>query len=42
LGKWKNATSEKARTVLGWSPRSREECVVATAESLLQLGLVKR
>jgi nucleoside-diphosphate-sugar epimerase len=42
LGKWKNATSEKARTVLGWSPRSRAECVVATAESLLQLGLVKR
>ena len=41
LGKWKNATSEKARRVLGWSPRSSEDAVVATAESLLQLGLLK-
>jgi dihydroflavonol-4-reductase len=42
LGKHKNATSEKARRVLGWSPRSREDAVVATAESLIKLGLVKR
>jgi len=42
LGKWKNATSEKAQRVLGWTPRSREESVVATAESLVELGLVKR
>jgi dihydroflavonol-4-reductase len=41
LGKWKNATSEKARRVLGWSPRSNEEAIVATAESLLRLGLLK-
>jgi len=41
LGKRKNATNQKARRVLGWSPRSREESVVATAESLLRLGLVK-
>lgn len=41
LGKWKNASSERARTVLGWSPRSREDAVVATAESLVRLGLVK-
>jgi len=41
LGKWKNATSEKAQKVLGWSPRSREESVVATAESLVKSGLVK-
>jgi len=39
LGKWKNATSEKAHRVLGWSPRSREDSVVATAESLVRLGL---
>ena len=37
LGKWKNATSEKAQRVLGWLPRSREESVMATAESLLRL-----
>jgi nucleoside-diphosphate-sugar epimerase len=41
LGKWKNATNEKARQVLGWSPRSSEEAVVATAESLVRLGLLK-
>lgn len=41
LGKWKNATSEKAQRVLGWSPRSREDSVVATGESLVRLGLVK-
>jgi nucleoside-diphosphate-sugar epimerase len=41
LGKWKNATSEKAQKVLGWQPRSREESVVATAESLVRLGLVE-
>jgi nucleoside-diphosphate-sugar epimerase len=41
LGKWKNATSEKAKKVLGWSPRSREDSVVTTAESLVRLGLVK-
>ena len=42
LGKVKNATGAKARRVLGWSPRSREEALLATAESLAALGLVKR
>lgn len=41
LGKVRNATSEKSRRVLGWSPRSAEDAVVATAESLLRLGVVK-
>jgi nucleoside-diphosphate-sugar epimerase len=41
LGKKKNATSEKARRVLAWSPRSNEEAVVATGESLVHLGLLK-
>jgi dihydroflavonol-4-reductase len=41
LGVIRNATSEKARRVLGWSPRSNEDAVVATAESLLRFGLVK-
>ncbi len=40
LGKHKNATSEKAKRVLEWSPRPVEEAIVATAESLLKLGLV--
>jgi nucleoside-diphosphate-sugar epimerase len=41
LGKRKNASSEKARRVLGWAPRSNEECIVATAESLVRLGVLK-
>jgi dihydroflavonol-4-reductase len=41
LGKKKNATGEKARRLLGWSPRSPEEAIVAAAESLVRLGLVR-
>jgi dihydroflavonol-4-reductase len=41
LGKAKNATSEKARRMLGWAPRSSEDSIVATAESLVHLGLLK-
>jgi nucleoside-diphosphate-sugar epimerase len=41
LGKRKNATNEKAKRVLGWAPRSNEESLVATAESLVRLGLLK-
>ena len=42
LGKYKNATGEKAIRMLGWSPRSREDAIVATAESLMRLGLLKK
>lgn len=41
LGKIKNGTNEKARTVLGWQPRSNEEAIIATAESLMRLGLLR-
>jgi nucleoside-diphosphate-sugar epimerase len=37
LGKVKQASNDKARRVLGWSPRSNEEAIVATGESLLRL-----
>ena len=40
-GKTKNATNAKARRLLGWTPRSNEESIVTTAESLVRLGLVK-
>ena len=40
LGKQKNGSNEKARRVLGWAPRSNEEAIVATAESLLRFGLL--
>ena len=40
LGKVKNGTNEKARRLLGWTPRSSEEALVATAESLQHFGLL--
>jgi nucleoside-diphosphate-sugar epimerase len=40
LGVRKQGTNEKARRVLGWAPRSDRETVIATAESLLALGIV--
>ena len=42
LGKKKNwDESAKAQQLLGWTPRSAEDAVVATAESLARLGLLK-
>ena len=41
LGKSKNATSAKAKSLLGWTPRSREDALAASAESLLRLGMLK-
>ncbi len=42
LSKQKNASHEKAKRVLGWTPRSNEEAIVGTGESLVRLGLVKK
>jgi len=42
LGKLKNGTNEKAKRLLGWAPRAPEEAIVATAQSLLDLGLLKK
>jgi dihydroflavonol-4-reductase len=41
LGKIRRSSAEKARRLLGWTSRSNEEIIVATAESLLRLGLVR-
>jgi nucleoside-diphosphate-sugar epimerase len=41
LGKPKNASNDKARRMLGWAPRSPEDALVATAQSLAGLGLLK-
>lgn len=38
LGKNKNASNQKAKTVLGWNPRTNEEAILATAESLYKFG----
>jgi dihydroflavonol-4-reductase len=41
VGRYKRTTSEKAKRMLGWAPRPEGEALVATAESLIRLGLVK-
>ena len=40
LGVIRKASDEKAKNVLNWNPRSNEEAIIATAESLLQLKIV--
>ncbi len=40
LGNVKNASSNKAKSVLGWSPLSNEEAIFATADSLIKLGIL--
>ena len=42
LGKLMNTTNEKAVRLLGWQPRSTEEAIVATAESLVRLNLLNK
>lgn len=41
LGRIKNASNEKARTLLGWSPRTNEEAIMAAVESLARFGAIK-
>jgi dihydroflavonol-4-reductase len=41
VGKQKSISNEKARRVLGWTSRSNEESIVATAASLQRLSLLK-
>lgn len=40
LGNHRDVSNAKAKTMLGWAPRSNEELVEATATSLVGLGLV--
>ncbi|MFD5624906.1 SDR family oxidoreductase [Streptomyces sp. NPDC127072] len=42
LGYAKRTSNEKARRVLGWTPRDPEEAVIAAAESLVKKGLIAR
>lgn len=42
LGNRKNVSNEKAKRVLDWVPRSNEEAITASGESLARLGLLKK
>lgn len=41
LNKSKSASNRKAKDTLGWQPRSPDEALKASAESLFQFGLAK-
>lgn len=41
IGRRMNANHDKAARLLGWTPRSPEEAILATANSLLEQGIVK-
>ncbi|CAN5500047.1 aldehyde reductase [soil metagenome] len=41
LGVKRTATHEKATRMLGWSPLTNEECIIASGQSLIDLGLLK-
>ncbi len=40
LGNHRDVSNAKAKEMLGWAPRSNEELIVATAKSLIDLGLI--
>ncbi|MGW1564165.1 SDR family oxidoreductase [Streptomyces sp. NPDC002144] len=40
LGKVRHVSNDKARAVLNWNPRTSDDAVAATAESLLEHGLL--
>ncbi|CAK3866615.1 aldehyde reductase [Lecanosticta acicola] len=42
LGVVVKASNEKAKTQLGWSPRSQEDAIVASGKSLIECGVVKK
>lgn len=41
LGRYRTTSNEKAKRLLGWKPRSNEEALLATANSLIQFGQLK-
>lgn len=41
LGRYMQASGDKAKSLLGWAPRPNEEAIADTAESLIKLGIVK-
>ena len=40
LSRYREASNEKAKQILGWQPRSNEEAIIATAESLVKFGSI--
>ena len=41
LSRYRDASNKKATTMLGWQPRSNEEALMATAQSMIEFGNLK-
>jgi len=41
VGKYAGTSNEKAKTLLDWQPRSAKTAIIATAQSMIDLGIVK-
>jgi len=41
VGKYAETSNDKARTLLNWNPRSAKTAIIATAQSMIDLGIVK-
>lgn len=41
LSRYREASNEKAKRLLGWKPRTNEEAILATAQSLVKFGAIK-
>jgi nucleoside-diphosphate-sugar epimerase len=42
LSRVKNASNEKAKRLLGWTPRTNEEAIMAAVESMSRFGVIKK
>ena len=42
LSRYRDASNEKAKALLGWHPHSNEEALLATAESLIRFGYIPK
>jgi len=41
VGKYAGTSNDKAKKLLGWNPRSAKTAIIATAQSMIDLGIVK-
>lgn len=41
LSRYREASNEKAKRLLGWQPRANDEAIIATAQSLVKFGALK-
>jgi len=41
VGSYAETSNEKAKSLLGWNPRSAKSAIIATAQAMIDLGIVK-